>query len=83
MKKIATGETEKSEVVRSSLALFKDKFLKFRENIERVSRYCIVFFQTQLNLDYSTTSSTQKLWSDSKYSDCWDLKWRQLFDLAL
>jgi len=37
--KIATGETEKSEVVSSCLQLFKDKFLYFRENIERVNKY--------------------------------------------
>ena len=39
MTKIATGETEKSEVVESTLKLFYDKFQSFRANMQRVDRY--------------------------------------------
>ena len=37
--KIATGETEKSEVVDSTIELFKEKFFKFRENLSRCDRF--------------------------------------------
>merc|ERR1712013_618468 len=37
--KIATGETEKSEVVDSTLRLFYDKFMNFRANLGRCDRY--------------------------------------------
>ena len=36
MTKIATGETEKTEVVDSTLKLFYDKFQSFRANMQRV-----------------------------------------------
>ena len=36
MTKIATGETEKNEVVDSTLKLFYDKFQSFRANMQRV-----------------------------------------------
>lgn len=36
---IATGETEKNEVVSSNLKLFRDKFLYFRDHMEKVNRY--------------------------------------------
>ena len=39
MTKIATGETEKNEVVHSTLSLFFDKFQNFRSGMERVNRY--------------------------------------------
>ena len=39
MTKIATGETEKNEVVNSTLSLFYDKFQTFRSGMERVNRY--------------------------------------------
>ncbi|XP_002155556.4 uncharacterized protein LOC100215195 [Hydra vulgaris] len=37
--KIATGETDKNEVVSSNLKLFQQKFIYYRENLERVSKY--------------------------------------------
>ena len=37
--KIATGETEKNEVVDSTLRLFFDKFMNFRANLGRCDRY--------------------------------------------
>ena len=36
---IATGETEKSEVVSHNLNLFLDKFVRFRDQLERVERF--------------------------------------------
>eukprot|EP00111_Clytia_hemisphaerica_P010804 TCONS_00031598-protein len=36
---IATGETEKNEVVANNLKLFMDKFIFFRDNLQRVDRY--------------------------------------------
>ena len=39
--KIATGETDKSEVVTSNLKLFLNKFLAFRENLHKVDRYFV------------------------------------------
>ena len=37
--KIATGETEKNEVVESTLKLFHEKFQSFRANMQRVDRF--------------------------------------------
>jgi len=37
--KIATGETEKNEVVDSTLKLFHEKFQSFRANMQRVDRF--------------------------------------------
>merc|ERR1719419_628905 len=37
--KIATGETEKNEVVDSTLKLFHEKFQNFRANMQRVDRF--------------------------------------------
>ena len=37
--KIATGETDKNEVVLSNLKLFQEKFIYYRENLERVNRF--------------------------------------------
>ena len=37
--KIATGETEKEEVVSGNLKLFLDKFIIFRDNMEKVDRF--------------------------------------------
>jgi len=37
--KIATGETEKSEVVSSNLKLFLNKFVDFRQNLSKCDRY--------------------------------------------
>jgi len=36
---IATGETEKNEVVANNLKLFLDKFLHFRDNLAKVERF--------------------------------------------
>lgn len=39
VKKIATRETEKNEVVDSTIELFLDKFLRFREKLSRCDRF--------------------------------------------
>lgn len=59
--KIATGETEKGEVVASNLKLFYDKFLNFRSNLEKVSRFFAPKGQgnVQLNVGYVKQDGNQ------------------------
>jgi len=42
VKKIATGETEKNEVVRYNLDIFHKKFLSYRSRIEQLDRFFLI-----------------------------------------